>query len=182
MTLEKWIIGCIGLGLCAAQVHSTGSQNVADFQKRVADYMKVRNQALSAVPSLKSSDSMGKIDAHEHDLQVCIKAVRPKATQGDIFTPAIAAEFRHAIHAALSGPGEEDAKKNLNENQPAPLPALAVNAAYPAEAPVPYMPPALLKALPPLPKELEYRVVGRALILRDSAANLIVDYIHDALP
>jgi len=35
--------------------------------------------------------------------------------------------------------------------------------------------------LPELPPQLEYRVVGRSLILRDSEANLIVDFIRDAI-
>jgi hypothetical protein len=41
------------------------------------------------------------------------------------------------------------------------------------------MPPSLLLNLPELPKELEYRFVGRELVLRDSAANLIVDVLPD---
>jgi hypothetical protein len=35
--------------------------------------------------------------------------------------------------------------------------------------------------LPPLPAELEYRVVGHSLILRDIEANLIVDFIVNAI-
>jgi hypothetical protein len=57
-----------------------------------------------------------------------------------------------------------------------------VNAAYPKDQPVQSMPPSLLKELPQLPRELEYRVVGRTLILRDTEANLIVDYVKEALP
>jgi hypothetical protein len=44
------------------------------------------------------------------------------------------------------------------------------------------VPPALLLKLPQLPKELDYRFVGRHLILRDATANIIVDYILDAVP
>ena len=35
----------------------------------------------------------------------------------------------------------------------------------------------VLMALPTLPKELEFRFVGRDLILRDTHANLIVDFL-----
>ena len=41
------------------------------------------------------------------------------------------------------------------------------------------MPPSLLLNLPKLPKELEYRFVDHELIVRDVAANLIVDFIPD---
>jgi hypothetical protein len=39
-----------------------------------------------------------------------------------------------------------------------------------------------LLRLPQLPKEVEYRFVGRDLILRDVAANLIVDFLPNAVP
>jgi hypothetical protein len=39
----------------------------------------------------------------------------------------------------------------------------------------------LLDVLPRLPEELEYRFVGRDLILRDVKANLIVDFIPGIL-
>mgnify|MGYP006375434595 CR=1 FL=1 len=35
-------------------------------------------------------------------------------------------------------------------------------------------------ALPPLPEGLEYRFVGRHLIIRDVAANIVVDVLRDA--
>jgi hypothetical protein len=38
------------------------------------------------------------------------------------------------------------------------------------------------RILPPLPLELEYRLAGRALVLVDVSANLVVDVLVDALP
>jgi len=43
-------------------------------------------------------------------------------------------------------------------------------------------PPTLLLNLPELPKGLEYRILGRELVLRDTDANIVVDYIPNALP
>ena len=62
----------------------------------------------------------------------------------------------------------------------APRP-LQVNDAYPPATPLQSTPPSLLLNLPPLPPDLEYRVVGHALILRDIDANLIVDFIPNAI-
>jgi hypothetical protein len=39
-----------------------------------------------------------------------------------------------------------------------------------------------MKNLPKLPKGLEYRVAGKALALREMDANIVVDYIPNALP
>ena len=36
--------------------------------------------------------------------------------------------------------------------------------------------------LPTLPKELEYRIIGRNLILHDIVPNIIVDFVSDAIP
>ena len=44
------------------------------------------------------------------------------------------------------------------------------------------MPPKLLLRLPRLPEEVEYRFLGRHLILRDVGANVIVDFIYNVLP
>jgi hypothetical protein len=42
--------------------------------------------------------------------------------------------------------------------------------------------PSLLLALPPLPRELEYRFWDRHLVLVDLHANLVVDILENALP
>jgi hypothetical protein len=43
------------------------------------------------------------------------------------------------------------------------------------------VPPNLLADLPKLPEDLEYRVIDRHLILRDVHANVIVDYVPNAI-
>jgi len=155
---------------------------IAEFQKRVADYLKIRKDAASTVDTLRATNSPEKIQGHQRDLAISIRAARPDAAQGNIFTPATATEFRRLIQAAVSAGGSDRVKKGLRDTQPSPLPPIAVNATYPVQDPVQSMPPSLLKQLPPLPKELEYRAVGHTLILRDVDANLIVDYMNEAIP
>jgi hypothetical protein len=53
---------------------------------------------------------------------------------------------------------------------------LQINGTYPKSAPKSTMPPSLLARFPQLPEELEYRFIGRTLVLLDTAANIIVDY------
>jgi hypothetical protein len=57
-----------------------------------------------------------------------------------------------------------------------------VNLAYPEKAALATVPPLILNRLPPLPEGIEFRFMGRDLILRDTTANLIVDLIHEAVP
>ena len=56
-----------------------------------------------------------------------------------------------------------------------------VNGVYPKDEPLGTIPPNILGALPPLPEALEYRFVNKHLILRDARANLIVDFIPNAI-
>jgi hypothetical protein len=59
---------------------------------------------------------------------------------------------------------------------------LLANAAYPEGAPLSMVPPELLAKLPKLPGPLEYRFVGGHLILYDSEARLVVDFLKEAVP
>jgi hypothetical protein len=58
---------------------------------------------------------------------------------------------------------------------------IKVNAKYPDAAPLPTVPPNLLAALPKLPEDLEYRFINRDLILLDVHANVIVDFMLNAI-
>jgi hypothetical protein len=42
--------------------------------------------------------------------------------------------------------------------------------------------PAMLRRLPELPPELEYRFVGRDLVLVDILTSVVVDVLRDAVP
>jgi len=57
-----------------------------------------------------------------------------------------------------------------------------VNAEYPPGAPRSTVPPSVLLTLPPLPACLHYRFVDRDLVLVDSVAQLIVDFLPAAVP
>ena len=73
-------------------------------------------------------------------------------------------------------PRVREQRKDAEDEVPAFKPQ--VNQVYPTTFPLATFPPTLLKVLPPLPKEVEYRIVAGHLILRDTEANLIVDFIR----
>ena len=105
---------------------------------------------------------------------------RRRAQPGDIFTPDIRAKFRRLLAPELKGEDGRDAKEIVKDDAPSSI-AFKVNAPYPEGAPLPTVPANLLLNLPPLPKHVEYRIIGRHLILRDADANIIVDYIPNAI-
>ena len=112
-----------------------------------------------------------------------IRALRPDAKVGDIFTPEAAADDHDRSEAKGRGKEGADAKATiLGEGNPkSPESAtpvnLSVNAPYPVKAPLSTVPPSVLMALPTLPMGVEFRFVGRNLILLDTQVNLIVDVL-----
>jgi hypothetical protein len=111
-----------------------------------------------------------------------IRELRSGGLQGYIFTAEIAAEFRKLIGMAMQGRGETHIRKSLRRAAPVHLENLRVNWRYPKGVPLQSTPPTLLLNLPKLPQDVEYRLVGRSLALRDVEANLIVDFMPDAIP
>jgi hypothetical protein len=156
------------------------SAPIQDFQKRIEDYSKLRQMAGSQLPHLRTTDSPEAIAKHEHALGQAIREARAGAKQGDIFTPEIAAEFRRLIGDSMLGHRAARVEKSLQHAEPVAL-KLRVNDAYPAGIPLQSTPPTLLTNLPKLPKELQYRIAGRDLVLLDVDANLVVDFIPGAV-
>ncbi len=90
--------------------------------------------------------------------------------------------FRRLLAPELKGEDGRDAKAVLKDDAPAPgTVPFKVNAKYPENQPLPTVPANVLLTLPPLPAPLEYRIVGQHLLLLDTAADLIVDYILNAI-
>lgn len=151
-----------------------------DFQKRIDAYLAVRKKAASGVPPLKVTNDPAAINRGEDGLAASIGAARADAKPGDIFTPAIRSKFRRLLAPEMKGEDGKDAREVMDDDAPASLP-LKVNAKYPEGAALPTVPASILTNLPKLPEELEYRIVDKHLILRDAKANIIVDFIPNAI-
>ena len=151
-----------------------------DFQARVTKYVDLRNSAAKKSPLPQVTSDTAKIQAARETFAATIQSLRKDAQAGDIFTPPIQAKFRALLAPQFKGRVGVDTKELMSEDAAQGVP-LKVNAKYPEKATVTTMAPNVLKSLPVLPKDLEYRVVGRALILRDVDANLIVDFVPNAL-
>lgn len=155
---------------------------LAEFQKRVEEYVDLRDKLEDKGPAIKETKEPAHIRAAQDALAQNIRAARKAARPGDIFTPDTRALFRRLMYPELKGRAGTEAKQVIKEDAPAPASvAFKVNAKYPEDEPLPTVPPKLLAALPKLPEGLEYRIVGKNLILRDADSNLIVDFIPNAI-
>jgi hypothetical protein len=159
------------------------------FHDKLDAYVKLRKKATEKVPPLKKSATPVEIQQREQALAEAIRNARPNAKAGDIFTPESKPVFNTLLKGALKGPENQETRASIKEGNPkhekAPgevSPVIQVNAVYPKNAPLSTVPPTLLLTLPKLPKDIEYRFVGRTLVLRDRESNLIIDYMKEAAP
>jgi len=154
----------------------------ADFAKRLDAYTTLRERLTDSIGDLDPTKSQAEIADRAVALGNAIIASRPQAKQGDIFSPEVAAFLATLIRQEYSRRSEpvletrQDQQEELPDFQP------QVNQIYPTTYPLATFPPALLPVLPPLPEEIEYRIVQGYLILRDVEANVILDFMPRAVP
>ena len=148
----------------------------ADFGERVSNYVELRSRLGRGLPELSVTDDPGEIRRAQRALAKTIRHARAGARQGDIFTPTISAAFRDVLLVETS-PGTTAAI--LDEN-PGEL-SRSINRAYPTGKPRASMPASMLAVLPQLPDDLQYRFLGRALVLIDTRTNLILDRMPCAI-
>ena len=169
----------------------SGPDPFADFQRRVEQYVKLHKELAKNVPRVKDQAKPDKIVVHERALAAALAKARAGVRPGSIITPATKKEFMRVIAAEMKGPQNKPARDTAKTGNPE-FPTttdpevkdikMVVNAVYPKDAPVSTMPPSVLVKLPKLPEQLEYRFVGRDLILRDTVANIIVDFATGVAP
>jgi hypothetical protein len=156
---------------------------IADFKAKVEKYVDLRKDLEKKAPPLKKTEDPGEIQRSEKMVQEQVRAARAHAKPGDIFTPATAAMFRRLLHPTVKGEDGAENKKAIKDDAPAPKEVpFKLNAEYPQDAPLSTVPPDILESLPQLPESMQYRFVGKHLILYDVRGNLIVDYMLNAIP
>jgi len=149
---------------------------VREFLQRVDAYVALhRRLEVNTPPEVITAD-VDFLFAPRRALARELRKARAHAAQGDLFTPAVSTYLGILVNRTL----REHGLQNLltiaqEEGHTVPI-ALGVNGDYDPAAALSFMPPCLLQALPRLPQELRYDFVGRALILWDVHAALIVDF------
>jgi hypothetical protein len=156
---------------------------IAAFAVATRDYAAMHRRIERQLPPIEINAGAESIGRAVDELTNAIRYARKDAQQGDIFTPEVAPLLRSAIHAGLLDHGltEEDIRRvERAEGIDASKVMLRVNESFPWLA-ASAMFPCVIDALPPLPPELQYRIVGNTLVLVDVHASLIVDILPNAL-
>jgi hypothetical protein len=180
-----WVVSAVLVLLLAAgdpiaqQSTNPTAAAVAEFNKQITVYMALHQKTEAAAPDVKKGATPAEVLTFEKGLAERIKTARATAKQGDVFAPAVVPLFRKIFKDYYARRSGREIRLLFDE---VPNFKPEVNMTYPSNLPKANFPPRLALELPQLPDELEYRLVGTNLILRDSEANLIVDYIPSVLP
>ena len=155
---------------------------LSSFSKKAKDYM-LREHSLAA-DKMKPTTDVAKLEQQRTTLRDAVQQSRPSAKQGDFFGPDVAPIFRRILSRLLNGPNGPKVKTSLQHAEPGAPAQFKVNGEFPNQngQPIQSVPPTVLQVLPVLPKGLEYCIAGNTLALRDTAANLVVDFLPNALP
>jgi hypothetical protein len=149
---------------------------ISDFLKRVDAYVALHKKHEDTLPKLSKQTTPQEIDTHQRALAKLIQASRKNAKQGELLTPAMQRLVRSLLLPIFAGKDGAQIKDEILDKEYKAV-KLAVNGRYPDEVPVSTMPPQVLEALPKLPEEIEYRFIQNNLILFDSHAHIIADYM-----
>lgn len=153
------------------------AEALVDFQKAIVQYQRLHDRLLSRLAQQDAVTGQA--------LAVSIQHSRSGAKRGQLLLPQVQPLFRRLIAEQLRGPDTLSARKALAEDNPGedsvPI-DVRVNGTYPPGASRSTIPTSLLSVLPVLPECLHYRFVGRSLLIVDSTAQVILDYLPDATP
>jgi hypothetical protein len=184
-------------GIVPAQVVRMDSDVLEEFYEEIQDYVKLRQKVVEAVPPLPADADAHQIAERQRAFTAAIVGYRRKARPGEIFKPEIEAAFRRVLKEVFDGPQGAAIMMDIKAGNPkvegVPKPTnpaqetrknvqVGVNVVYPDDAPFSSVPPSLLLKIPVLPEQVRYRFIGRALIVRDTEANVILDFIRDIVP
>jgi hypothetical protein len=157
------------------------AQALIEFEMAVNDYAALHRRLERAWPPLSLMADLEQLERTAEELRAAIRATRPQAVRGSLFTAQVADVFRVRIRtalgerirdlAAITAPADEGLENGWRPVVHDSLPWGTASAARPD-----------FSMLPPLPPELEYRLIGRDLVLLDVPANLVVDTLDLAWP
>jgi hypothetical protein len=155
---------------------------ISRFQEEINEYVelhRILEETLTPVPRDATPEM---IDTHQRDLGRLVQQARKNARAGDIFQSDVRPVLRKLLTGLFNGPDGKQLRMAVAEENPGESVKLVVNGRYPDTIPLSSMPPQVLRTLPQLPAELEYRFIQSTLIILDVHAHIIVDYMTGAVP
>jgi hypothetical protein len=156
--------------------------SLLQFTGAIHQYVQLHRRVEQQLPPFRAHSEAQDVIESSNAMASALQTARASAREGDLFTPEVASLLRMRVSDALAKHGflpEDMVAATLEEaDETAALPV--VNGRFPWRRAA-AMWPCVLDALPRLPHELQYRFVGRDLVLVDTHADLVVDILRNAV-
>ena len=151
-----------------------------EFQKRLNGYVEMRTKLAHDLRPLKPTASAAELAARQESLAAAIQQTRKNARVGDLIPTPVAELLRRVIQSDFKSRAPETRRAAVSEVTGGITPV--INRTFPAKAALPTIPPLLLAKLPLLPDNLQYRFLGRHVVILDGDTEIIIDYVANVLP
>ena len=171
----------IAVAQSAPERVNTDAKTLADFQERIKVYVELHQKIEGKLPSLPKEATPQQIDQNQRELGRLIREARAGAKRGEVFTPDMEAFVRGMMNSLFGKAQGAQLRASIMDENPMSV-KLIVNGRYPDEVPLATMPPQVLKTMPEMPEELEYRFVADNFVILDVHAHVIVDFMPNVLP
>jgi hypothetical protein len=157
------------------RVQVLGDAN-SPFTTRIETYFELRARLQRTVPAVTVTDDVGQIRRGTRSLANAIRVARHGAMQGEFFTVATSAELKRTLALIM----DADVWAAIMDDNPGAF-SHDIDGSYPEGKTRSTMPGIVLASLPRLPDDIEFRFLGRHLILYDTRANTIIDQLPNAI-
>ncbi len=154
---------------------------LATMNDRLKRYVEAHKKIEAGLPQRSKDASPEEIDKNQRAFEQQVREAERTRKQGDIFGPEAQPVIKRLLAAVFAGPEGKELMASILDENPAGM-KLSVNMRYPDSVPISTVPPEVLQTLPRLSEDMEYRFIGRHLILLDSHAHVVADFIPDAIP
>jgi hypothetical protein len=184
LSLVVAIVAALTVGMSArgqAPRINADAATIADFKDRVYGYAALQKKLDETIKEPASDSPPQAFLDHQRQLAKLIQKARAGAKPGDLCRKPMRDVIRRLAAGVFRAPGGNEIRKSILDEDPGTL-KLTVNSEYPDNAPFSTVPPQMLQGLPTLPEGLEYRFIGRRLLLIDSHARIVADIVERVIP
>jgi hypothetical protein len=157
------------------------AQALSTMNDRLGEYIDLHTKLERSLPKLPKDATPQQIDKNQRAFEALMRKARATAKPGDIFTPEARPVIKRLLATVFEGPEGKQLKASIMDENSTGI-TISVNGRYPDTVPLSSVPPEVLQTLPKLTEDMEYRFIGDRLILLDTHAHVVADFIDDALP
>jgi hypothetical protein len=157
------------------------AQALSTMNERLGNYIDLHTKLERSLPKLPKDATPQQIDRNQRAFEALMRKARATAKPGDIFTSEARPIIKRLLATVFGGPEGKELKASIMDENPTGI-TISVNGRYPDKVPLSSVPPEVLQTLPKLTEDMEYRFIGDRLILLDTHAHVVADFIDDALP